>query len=120
MIRVAKMLTAAEILEQVELLFQDPSKRTQGASARAADGHATMSTQENAVCWCLVGAVSKCSSLVNDFSSREWSKAIRLLNQAAGMPCVTFNDTHDHADVMRVIADARELSVTDETSSESS
>jgi hypothetical protein len=68
-----------------------------------------MSTYDNAVCWCLVGAVGKCSQLGNNLTSGEWSKAVKFLDQVAGMNAAKFNDTHDHAEVIGLIAKARKL-----------
>lgn len=50
---------------KVRELFSDESKWTQGADARNALGEKVMAEAEDAVCWCLFGAVQKCYGFGN-------------------------------------------------------
>lgn len=45
---------------KIKELFSDESKWTQGRYARDKDGIKTNIKNDNASCWCLVGAVFKC------------------------------------------------------------
>lgn len=50
---------AAKVLRDVKALLRTPEQWTKGAFALAADGKALTSWCEDAVCWCLVGAVRR-------------------------------------------------------------
>jgi hypothetical protein len=48
----------AEILRRARTRIEDPSRWTAGAPARANDGSRVFPQSPNAVCWCVIGAVS--------------------------------------------------------------
>lgn len=47
------------VLTGVRALIADPAHWTKGVYARAANGRETLHDSEDAVCWCLVGAIKK-------------------------------------------------------------
>jgi hypothetical protein len=84
-------------LERVYALIEKPEAWTQGAFARDADGNATYSRGENAVCWCLRGATYKLWGGLDDFCG-----ALQVKHVA------DFNDSHTHAKVLQLLKDAIE------------
>ena len=51
-----------QILEDVQELFEDESHWTQNVLSRDAENHETDPLAKDSTCWCLLGAVIKCSA----------------------------------------------------------
>lgn len=51
-------MTTKEILIAARAKIDAPERWTQGVVARNADGHPTYISAENAVCWCIAGAIT--------------------------------------------------------------
>lgn len=56
-------MTTAVYIEEVMKVLDDESKFTTGACARTKDGRSTDVTSDYAVCWCLLGAISRVSAM---------------------------------------------------------
>ena len=54
-------MTTVEILEKTRALIDNPNKWTQMASAKDAKQLDVSYSSPSAVCWCLTGAIYKCS-----------------------------------------------------------
>lgn len=91
-------------IKQVRDLLADKNKWTQDAWARDRLGDAlTNSLDENAVCWCLDGAINKCAP--------DWSEA-RAIRQYLRMflpkrwgnrSLIRYNDNRTHRSVIRLL-----------------
>lgn len=97
-------MTPLEILRAVYLLLRDPSRWTQRAPARDAKGRPCYGASREAVCWCLVGAVSKCALGPNGMTYPAWREALELLTQATGGAPAQYNDNHEHTDIVAMLS----------------
>lgn len=102
---------ALEILEQAQNLIRDPEHWITDYYASDNRGDLCEPSEERATCFCSVGAVMRASGT----SGLNYRRAKRLLDQAvekhapnyAGI--VDYNDSHTHADVMRMFNKAKEM-----------
>ena len=101
-----------EILEAGRALIADPAHWGQGVAARRADGKETSSTALDACAWCSLGAIRKVTgrdeemlmgspsdkarSLLDDAAAQLWENTGRITFAWA------FNDTQEHAEVLRM------------------
>lgn len=76
-------------------LLADPKHWTQGAMARDSLGQVTHSNSDNAVCWCVMGALNKCYG-----ESLEYINKIR---ERIGGSVALFNDSHTHIEVVNLL-----------------
>ena len=109
-------------LKELKSLLQVPERWTEYASARTAEGSPCDATYPGAVCWCLTGAVLKVvtalakkehptlkAHLFLDVLTQNLIYALRIQLQDGHsyriqtMELTTFNDAHDHKDVLALI-----------------
>lgn len=92
---IAECKTVAELLA-------DKSRWTQRAYARLPDGHSVMDHNEDAVCFCVVGAIKR---VYSDRVSR--LMALDLMMAKCGCANIDkFNDTHTYAEVYAKVLEA--------------
>lgn len=104
-------MTTVEILRSVRSLIATPEKWTRDQYARRADGARTHALADDAVCWCLLGAVRRAVGNAGA-SSRDLSRAYRALavtvdpqisvyaeNDELISALALFNDRASHAEV---------------------
>lgn len=102
-------MTLVETLEKARDLIAQEGKWTQGWFARAANGDAVIAECDDAVCFCMAGAIKR----VTDKNSM-YIRALTTVQDAVGMNVGSFNDdpTRTQAEVVeafdKAIALARE------------
>jgi len=84
----------------VEELLSDPKRWTQKANARDSDGAEVRFDSDDAVCWCLWGAMAKVIPMHD--RTRVHADINNLIEEGA----VQFNDTHTHAEVLALVKEA--------------
>lgn len=93
----------SEILSKAADLIEPEGRWTQGASAHAGDGLATGACQDDAICWCLGGAIERTGyghfSAVGD--------ALKYFTATTGGALVSFNDAPGRTQA-EVVAKLRE------------
>jgi hypothetical protein len=99
-------MKTSEILRAAKALIEDPDHWVQGTYARPyreADpvNNHLMGNDPRATCWCSMGALQKA---LDGFSIDEsWLKYEKTLNKITEpVSMLTYNDTHTHAEVMKV------------------
>ena len=97
-------LTPAQVLRDAKALISDPAKWTQKAAARDIEGAEVAFGDEDAVCWCALGAIWRAVPN-NDVET----DAIFALSNAMGMGVPLFNDAHTHPEVLAAFDRAIEL-----------
>jgi len=82
-----------KLLTKVRELLSDPARWTQGTAARNVEGRHVTSTDPNATCWCLMGAVWKHAPFIG------FDAMNSLLSNGGN---ATFNDarTTTHSDIL--------------------
>lgn len=100
-------MTPVEILKAARELIAKPERWTRGCMARDELGNHVGVDDPEATCWCALGAISKASCCKDD---DEWwiaaipaEEVVRRKIVALGftMPAISsFNDSHDHAEVL--------------------
>lgn len=94
----------SEALIQGKSLIQNPEHWTQGAFARNREGDRRWSNDEDAVCFCSLGAVSRVTNRLEDRTDPQgndiYYHITHYLETAMGEPVSTFNDEHTHTEVM--------------------
>lgn len=113
-------MKTSEVLLAARELIATPEKWTKGEFARAADGRKAHSLDEEAVCWCLVGA------LTNVISTRPGgadlaAEARQRLREAIvniDVPVYAWNDRAErtHAEVIEALTKAAALAAAEEQS----
>lgn len=95
------MTTLPQILEQAANLVE--KGWTQGASARTPDGHMTLPTEHDAVCWCAAGAIW---AITEDFEER--TNAQICFRRFIGQPIAEWNDapSRTQAEVVEALRSA--------------
>lgn len=108
------MKTTVQILEEARELLSDESRWTQGVIARKANGRPTILEDNEAVCFCSLGAIGKQS---DRYSSLE-VQAVRTLQKAVGTGVSCFNDAPErkHSEVLEAFDKAIELAKAQECS----
>jgi hypothetical protein len=104
-------MSALEVLQKARELIAKPGGWTQGAYARTADGFLISERNDNASCFCSVGAVSRSSDISEDIGSAFdfLHNAMPPRFTAAGI--IGFNDSPDttQADVVALFDRAIKL-----------
>lgn len=96
------------VVTKVADILIDESKWTKGKSARGNDGYPRLSLDEDAVCWCLLGAMRKAKGAPCGVRA---DRLIHEINAMGGWPITRYNGVahfNDHEDttfamVQRVI-----------------
>ena len=115
----ARRAQVLETLTKARDLIQDRERWTQSAMARDSDGNPTYVHSESAVCWCDFGAIdfvtnsdtelSLAAMLVLFDAITEENPEYREFGHTPTRVVVSFNDSHSHADVLRITDRAIEL-----------
>jgi len=93
-----------ELLTQIKAKIENPKHWTQYSSAKNKSGKPCNATSEDAVCWCILGAMDAVILPLNldiDFNYLIYKRL------KAQMPdgCVSsFNDKHTHEEVMELLS----------------
>lgn len=84
---------------KIKELLREPKNWTQGEAARDADGHRVTANSPSAVCFCIIGAASKCYGFGNHY------KIVDDLFWELGMRPSAWNDNRDrtHAEVLALV-----------------
>ncbi len=90
---------------KVKELLADPARWTQGWFARDVYGSEVDIHEQDAVCWCLIGAIYKCYEDPRDRKIAEDKVAPFAKNQGA-TSIQSFNDSATHAEVMKLLEEA--------------
>jgi hypothetical protein len=90
-------MTPLETLKAARALITDPAKWTQGAQARDKRGQPFSTHNDNAVCWCALGAIEK---VADPYSEEAYEAAKKLRSISPNGTVSDFNDTHTHVEVL--------------------
>lgn len=93
--------TVADVVREVRNLLADPDRWTQGDFAQNAMGDAVPAWANEAVCWCLVGAIEKVCDESEDVTEYEIETALR--DFSGWDPISSFNDNNPHAQVVTML-----------------
>lgn len=113
-------MNAIEILDRMDKILDEPKKWVKGEYAKDHDGVGTYSTDPEAVCWCMVGAMNKALANILPSASKieaesDATDAIRLAAEElyghSYFAISNFNDapSTDYIRVKAVISRARQL-----------
>ena len=100
-------MKASETLIRAKAVIEDPKNWTQGQYARKSNMDVTSVEDENATCFCSIGALSKIGGLNCDL--------MMYLIQYANGGIAEYNDTHTHEQVMEVWDKAIAKAIADES-----
>lgn len=91
----------------VRELLSDPNRWTKCAHARDADGKAVLWTSDEAVCFCLAGAIDRCFRDDPHGKQLAWDKVYAVVVKR-GLGVTGFNDsiTTTHKDILAVLDEA--------------
>lgn len=89
-------MTVVDILKATREKISDPRHWTQGFFALDRKGFPTPALSEDAVSWCLEGALLNACT-------ENYSKAWNVIVEIAGDIPTRFNDSHTHADVIALL-----------------
>ena len=95
-----------ELLSKARKLIENPENWLQGDFSRDAEGNPCFSTEENAVCFCSIGALRRAtSSGVDNHRNYRWATPTYIAARVAlqvkmGTFVDTFNDSHTHQEVL--------------------
>lgn len=87
----------ASVIREARELITPREKWTQGVLARHENGNAIGPMEDNAHCYCAVGAVARVSGSVE----AKWNTIRFLTNFSGGI--TRFNDTHKHEEVLSLM-----------------
>lgn len=88
-------------LIDTRLLLEDPKRWTKGMSARDKDGILRGAHDDDAVCWCLYGAMYKCGVQGDEWDLVE--AVIRREYEYPGIPSFNDDERTTHEMVLRVL-----------------
>ncbi len=88
--------TVAELLE-------DPKRWCQGHSAALSDGSPTFSQDDQAVAWCVAGAIWVVYGAREKMPGRDETAFTALFRVIGVTSPGSFNDTHTHAEVLDAV-----------------
>lgn len=80
---------------KIHELLSDPAKWTQDANARDKHGNPVNAESEDAVCWCLIGALYKCYPVDH---RKAWERLVTVIDVL-----YAWNDSHTHAEVLDLV-----------------
>lgn len=90
-------MTPLETLKAARQLISDPAKWTQGELARDADGKQVPPLDDNATCWCSIGALRKAAGFGDIYKGPFGALYFKVPTKGS---VSDFNDTHTHAEVL--------------------
>lgn len=92
-------MTSKELLEGAKQLISDPERWTQKALARDGGGRSCLPWEQEAACWCVMGALQRAEHNHQAFGSATLNAMIALQSGAAAVnPAFGLFDFNDHAD----------------------
>lgn len=97
--------TPQTVLINAKALIADPKNWTQGVFARNADGYSTGVHEEDATCFCTLGAIAVAGNnqkWAQKIAINTLSKIIDDIDGNAALSIGGFNDTHTHEQVMEL------------------
>lgn len=97
------MSRVAEVLNKAADLIEPPFKWTQGHFARASNNCPIGPLEDNAVCWCVSGAIQKIEGRV---SHEAWNAFDAYCRKRGFRHMADFNDTKTQAEVVAALRDA--------------
>ena len=100
-------MKTSEILIKAKEVIVDPANWTQGQYARNSNMDITSATDENATCFCSIGALLRIGGFNCDLRMQ--------LSQYADGNIAEYNDTHTHEQVMEVWDKAIAKAIVDES-----
>jgi predicted nucleotidyltransferase len=92
-------MNTVEILKAARELISDEKRWTTCAMARDSAGHAVEAWDDDAVCFCSVGAIAKACVDIHPRGEIDARNALTK-ETTGGHTIVSFNDTHQHAEVL--------------------
>jgi hypothetical protein len=95
-----------QILEQARALLTDPDRWTQRSAARTATGMVCDTKSRQAVCWCAVGAIDRYAPTLGVWSAGLREMRALILARGEEQDLADFNDSHTHAEVLALFAQA--------------
>lgn len=100
-------MSTMDALIALKTLLAEPSSWTKGKPARNAEGNRIAPTSDNAVCWCLLGAIYRITYYDHNLFTVICGIMNRLVNS---LGLSTYNDdpTTTHADILKLIDTAIE------------
>lgn len=98
-----------DVLKKARELIGDPSRWTQGLSARNANGGFVGVRSPDAICWCVGGAIEYVGGTCPAAFTLLDQAAVEMTNDKGIYPYLFVNDKMGHADVMRMLDRAIEL-----------
>ena len=102
-------MNTTQYLQTVRQKISNPQHWTKGAFARDSNGMAVMELNEEAVCWCIMGAVFACDNTNDQFVDGVY--IVSQLIFTMGYPTVSsFNDSSTHEQVLSMLDAAIEIS----------
>lgn len=94
----------SEALIQGKALIEKPEHWTKGAYARNEKGETRWSTDEDATCFCSLGAMGRVTCRLEEKNDHRgnsiYYRGVGYLEAAMGECVSVFNDEHAHAEVM--------------------
>lgn len=104
-----RWLSTIELLQGARALLTPPQNWTQGYSARKADGTEAVVTTDEAVCWCLSGALEWAYQVQptkrSDFNDARFHLRREIIASTMHAGIVSFNDAPDrkHHEVLAAL-----------------
>lgn len=105
-------MTKLEVFQKLLDLLKDPARWTQGKIAADSDGYNVNANSDNAIKWCLYGGLNKIlgyglDKYYNLEKEEELNSYIDLIHEhlPRGYTIPTFNDQHNHEDIVKLIQD---------------
>ena len=105
------MNDVTEVLTEARNLISEPEHWIQGVYARDAQGLPTDWGSPEAVCWCVTGAILKAAAAIQEQSIEHHALVMRSIKElmfGIDSNIYTFNDSHNHAEVLEMIGRAIE------------
>lgn len=96
-------MTIKTDLQQMRDLLADPQRWTQRYCGRDANGEAVTVPADEAVCFCLMGAIFQTQGTDSSQHICEIEDHLNDSPLLEGVSYVRFNDTHTHAEVLALL-----------------
>lgn len=108
-------MKTSEFLIKAKALIDSPEKWTTGQLAKNSDGWTVSPEDDDAVCFCSVGALERVYFLDLNSKYSDWDRSrIVLWNQIDHGFIPDFNDSHTHSEVMEMWDKAIAQAISDE------
>ncbi len=109
-------MKASEILVAAKAKIAQPENWTKGAYARDAEGSLAETNSSEAFCFCMVGALQSVDDREHHYARRAVPFLTRVVCELSPTDSwlTTFNDTHEHHEVLQAFDVAIRLAQDDE------